>query len=210
MAQAYSLDSLGEDEIIERMRRQGLRTADMKAFFYILNKAVIDAIEEGYSVHLGLMKISCSISGAFIDSSDRYNSKRHKIHVNLARGAAWRGIEKRITPEKTISREPYPDIHMIWDNTSGKAISTLTSGLIIKVFGSNLKIEGSDSACGLWFVDKAERTKATVFASERSQIIAAVPKLAPGTYSMQVKTQYSRGTMLKQPRDSQYYIVTVS
>jgi hypothetical protein len=74
------------------------------------------------------------------------------------------------------------------------------------ILGSKIKVEGSDPACGVWFVSQAAgsvRTKVTenLGLNKSAEIMALIPALSAGTYKLEIVTRVSGGAaLLKEPR----------
>ena len=89
------------------------------------------------------------------------------------------------------------------DSVSGAINELLTAAGVVEVRGYNLKIDGDEPACGLWFVaDNGQETQATVVIENKpSKIIAMIPDLTDGNYQIKVTTQFTGGgTFLKIPK----------
>jgi len=71
----------------------------------------------------------------------------------------------------------------------------LTAGGVAELRGYNLKIDGDNPSCGLWFVaaDGQETKAATIIENKPSKIIAMIPALTAGSYQVKVATQFSGG-----------------
>jgi hypothetical protein len=81
----------------------------------------------------------------------------------------------------------------------------LTPGRNLKIAGYKIKIAGSNTANGIYFVNQAtsERTKvdiSDIVTNNPSELIVVIPDLAAGTYLLEVTTQYTPSTLLKEPR----------
>jgi hypothetical protein len=93
----------------------------------------------------------------------------------------------------------YIDVH------SEALNSALTPGNMVRITGSKIKIEGEESACGVWFVNQADssRTKITEYlaVNRGAELVGVIPPLAAGTYRLEVVTKYTHGTApLKEAR----------
>jgi hypothetical protein len=95
-----------------------------------------------------------------------------------------------------------PQIKEVKDVVSATVNEKLTAKGIVEVMGYDIKIEGTDAACGLWFVkEDGQEIKATVIAENKpSKIIAMVPDLTAGKWHVKIVTQYSGGKVLKTPK----------
>ena len=96
-----------------------------------------------------------------------------------------------------------PEIKEVKDTSSDLFNERLTPRAIVEVYGYDIKIDGDDPTCGLWFVSENNvETKATIVAENKpSKIIALIPELSPGKWQLKVVTQYSGGgNLVKLPK----------
>jgi hypothetical protein len=89
---------------------------------------------------------------------------------------------------------------------SGAVDTTLTSGGVIEVLGSNIKLSGERPEVGLYLVyeNGAEIKVSTIVTNKPSHLIVQLPLLASGTYKLKVVTQYNSGKDLKEPKTTVY------
>ena len=204
-AQTHATASLDKEAVITRMLNRGtlLTRTDILAVLNGLEETVADALLEGNNVNLPLFNTSFSISGVFESPMDSFDGNRHKLNINLTKGILLREAEKNVKFEKTNTAAPLPQIQEVRDSVSGRVNETLTSGGVIEVRGYNLRIDGDDPACGLWFFnDNGYEVKASVIIENKpSRILAMIPALQVGNFQIKVVTQFSGGgKFLKTPR----------
>lgn len=204
-AQAHNVSSLDKGAIINRMLNRGtlLTRTDILAVLNGFEETVAEAILAGYSVNLPLFNTSFSISGVFESPLDTFDGNRHKLNVNLTKGLLLREAERKVKFEKTNNPAPLPQIQEIRDSISGAVNEKLTAKGVVELRGYNLKIEGTDDSCGLWFVaENGTQTKAGVIIENKpSKIIAMIPELPDGSYQLKVVTQFSNSLrLLKTPK----------
>ncbi len=204
-AQTHSTASLDQEAIITRMLNRGtsLTRTDILAVLNSFTETVADALLEGNNVNLPLFNTAFSISGVFDGPLDNFDYNRHKLNINLTKGTVLRSAEKEIKFEKTNVTTPQPQIQEVKDSISGAVNEKLTPNGVIEVRGYNLKIEGDESECGLWFVaDNGNETKAEVLIENKpSRIIAMIPAISNGNYQVKIVTRYSTGGfMLRTPK----------
>ena len=208
-AQTYATASLDKEAIIARMLNRGtlLTRTDILAVLNGLEETVTDALLEGNNVNLPLFNTSFSISGVFDSPLDSFDGNRHKLNINLTKGLLLREVEKNVKLGKTNTATPLPQIQEVKDSVSGKVNETLTPNGVIEVRGYNLRIEGDDPTCGLWFVhDSGYEVKATVIIENKpSRILAMIPALQVDSCRIRVATQYANGVkLLKTPKIFMY------
>jgi hypothetical protein len=208
-AQTHSGSSFDKEAVIFRMLRRGtlLTRTDALAVLNGFEETVVEIHEEGGTVNLPLFNTSFSISGVFEGPMDSFDGNRHKLNINVTKGALLRETEKKVKVEKTNAPAPQPQIQEVKDSISGAFNEKLTAGGVVEIRGYNLKIDGDDPACGLWFVaENGQETKAVVIIENKpSKILAMIPALAGGNYQVKVATQYTLGgKFLKIPKQFVY------
>ena len=204
-AQTHSAGSLDEEAIIARIMTRGttLTRTDVVASFNALREVVTEAAAQGYNVNLPLFNIAFSISGVFDGPMDVYDGNRHKLNINITKGVALREAEKSVKLEKITSAAPNPQIQEVKDSVSGVLNSRLTPNGVVELRGYNLRIDGNDPSCGLWFVanDGSETKAAIIIENKPARIIAMIPALAAGNWQVKVVTQYTgSANLLKTPK----------
>ena len=203
---AYPVASLDMDAIIARMLARGstITKQDILAVMSAFEDTVIEAHEDGFTVTLRLFNTSFSISGVYEGVNDVFDGNRHKVNLNLTKGVSLRNVEKRVKLEKTNVILPQPQIQEVKDIVSKTTNERLTSKGAVEVRGYNLKLEGDDPACGLWFVGaNGQEIKAVDFIDNKpSRITALIPVLTPGLWQLKLATQYIGGgdRLLKKPK----------
>jgi len=206
---AYSITSLDKEAIITRMLNRGttLTRTDILAVLNNLEETVVSALLDGNNVTLPLFNTSFSISGVFESPSDSFDGNRHKLNINLTKGLKLREIESKVRFEKTNTASPQPQIQEVKDSVSGKVNEILTRRGVVEVRGYNLKIEGDNPSCGLWFVSEdGKEFKANVIIENKpSRIMAMIPEFEGDKVQIKVVTQYANGVkLLKTPKSFIY------
>ena len=208
MAQTIATRSYDKEAVIALILRRGtlLTHTDVLAVLNGLEETVADIIKDGGTVNLPLFNTSFSISGVFDGPMDSFDSSRHRLNVNLTKGTLLRKAESEVRFAKTDAVTPQPSIVEVRDAVSGTTNEALTPGGVIQLWGSNLKIAGDNEANGLWFVpETGDAVKATVLVSNKpSSVIAMIPALAAGAYTLRLVTQHSGSNLLKTPRTIVY------
>ena len=201
----HTKGSLDKEEIISRMLNKGTLTTrtDILAVLNNLEETVEEVLLQGFSVVYPLFNTSFSISGVFEGSLDSFDGNRHKLNVNLTKGLRLREAEKKVKLEKTTAAPLLPLIQEVKDSISGRVNEVLTVNGVLEVRGNNLRIEGDDPTCGLWFINEnGEEFKAeTIVENKPSRIIAIIPELRRETHQVKVVTQFMGSSkFLKVPR----------
>jgi hypothetical protein len=208
-AQTHSVTTLDKEAIITRILGKGtlLTRTDVIAVLNGLEETVSDALLEGNSITLPLFNTSFSISGVFESPMDNFDPNRHKLNINLTKGTLLREAEKQVKLEKTSASTPLPNIQEVKDSLSGTVNEKLTANGVVELRGYNLRIDGDDASCGLWFVaENGTESKANILIENKpARIIAVIPALAAGNYQLKVVSQYNgSGKGLKMPKQFIY------
>jgi hypothetical protein len=204
-AQVTSTASLDREAVIDRILKRGslLTRTDILAVMNGIEETVADALLEGCTLNLPLFNTSFSISGIFDSPMDSFDGNRHKLNINLTKGTLLRETEKKIRLEKTAAHAPHPTIQEVKDSISGIVNEKLTAGGVVEIRGYNLRIEGDDPTCGLWFVgeDSTETKASVIIENKPAKVMAMIPLLPAGKYQIKTVTQYSNGVrLLKTPK----------
>ena len=200
-AQVMPSRSYDIEGLITRMLKKGTSATrtDILSVINLYEETIVDIISEGETVNTPLFNTSFSISGLFKGPVDTFDGNRHKINVKVLKGTLLRKAEANVRPEKTQTVTPHPQVLEVKDIVSGKVNEILTPGGVVEVRGNNIRIAGENTGCGLWFVSASgDAVKAQVLAQNKpSVLIAIIPMLAAGTYTIKIVTQYTGGALLK-------------
>jgi len=204
-AHAHAAASLDIEAVIQRMLQRGttLTRTDILAVWNAICETVKDVHLEGNTVNTPLFNTSFSISGVFESPLDSFDPNRHKLNINVTKGAVLRDAEKNVRVEKTNVPSPMPQIQEVKDSISGTVNEKFTPGGVVEVRGYNLRIDGDDPKCGLWFIDEnGNEIKAeTIIENKPSRILAMIPDLTATSYQVKLVTQHTgSGTLVKTPK----------
>ena len=205
-AHTHVAASFDKEAIIARMLNRGtlLTRTDILAVLNGLEETIAAVLLEGNSVTLPLFNISFSISGVFDGPLDVFDRHRHKLNINLTKGVMLREVEQKMKLEKVNASAPQPNIQEVKDSVSGTVNEKLTSKGVAELRGFNLKVEGDNPDCGVWFSINGQDFKSAVLIENKpSKIIAIIPELPAGECRVKVATQFSGGgAPLKAPRQA--------
>jgi hypothetical protein len=171
----------------------------IKAF---LNE-LIHQLLDGFSVQLGdFISIHCRIGGTFHGANDHISAENlHIVFRTLGR------LKKLLKQVKIENEGPAGDgayIDEIVDTHSESLNNTLTPGGTAHIMGHKIKVEGDDTACGVYFVNQEEGTRFKVAEhltiNRNTELVCVIPALPLGTFKLEIVTLDSRGTTLKEPR----------
>jgi hypothetical protein len=100
-------------------------------------------------------------------------------------------------------------IGLVTDTVTGATDGTITAGDDIRIEGDKIKITPDDEpGLGIFFVDEsgtASQVTRRLTDNTPKRLIARVPALPPGQYTLRIVTRFTTGiTMLKESRTIEY------
>ncbi|WP_042722511.1 DNA-binding domain-containing protein [Flavobacterium sp. B17] len=160
---------------------------------------------DGYSINTGYFTASTTIRGVFDSPSEKFNKEKHSIIFQFNQGEKLRGEIPSIEVDILGLAEASSVILQVTDVKSGSVNDILTPGKNLKIIGSKIKIMGDDPTRGVYFVNTATQSRTQVEAfdivvNNPSELIVVIPALPAGSYTLEVSTQYTEGSLLKQTR----------
>jgi hypothetical protein len=195
------------DFIRMMMATKGSGTAgEAEQWLDVFVRTFILELSQGRNVNIkGFINAGVSIKGTFPDYESGYDPERNSVSPNVYFSRdIFRAVAN--SPTNRVS-EAASGIFIgnVLDIGSGARDSALTPGNVLKIFGSKIKVVGTASAVGVYFIDvDGEATEVPGNAISRNtakELNVVVPNLPSGTYQVKVTTQYSNGkTLLAEPR----------
>ena len=216
MAQVHASSAFDKNALVERMLQRGslLTKTDIVAVLNGLEETVGDIIKEGGTITMPLFHTSFSISGVFNGVTDSFDPLRHAVNINISKGTFLRNLQPEVSTEKTATPAPTNTIAEVKDSVTGEVNGKVTNGGVLEIFGSNIKICGDKPANGVYFIsaDGTETKVVTLVQNNPSNLIALVPVLEEGTYTLKVVTQFTGSSnFLKEPRTANFaHTLTIS
>ena len=108
-----------------------------------------------------------------------------------------------IRVEKVESVKALPHVLEVKDSITGSVNRQISTGGVVEIIGSRLKIKGDDPENGIYFEDSQGKTYKvqTLIENKPARLIVLVPSLEKGMYSLHIQTQYAKGSAtVKQAR----------
>jgi hypothetical protein len=198
MAQVVNVRSYTNEEIAELMLKRGtlLTKADILAVLEVYREVILDLIEEGSAINTPLFHVSPSISGVFDGAGDSYDETRHHTHANINPGVDVREAVKKIKTRKVQVADPIPYIVEVKDVVSGSVNDKLTPGGVMQLRGSRLKFVETNPLNGVFLLLEigGETNLPVIVENKPGRLIVMLPAyLAPGSYTLEVRTTFSHG-----------------
>lgn len=195
MAQTVDVRSYTQDELIDLMMKRGttLTKADVSAALQVYAEVVSELTADGCAVNTPLFSTSFSVSGVFTTMADSFDRSRHTVSVNTNPGTLLRSAVKNIKPEKTEASATGPYITEAHDIVSGTVNAALTAGGVLRLIGSRLKFDASDSEQGVYLIPAeggGDVRCAVVVENKPARLMVMIPAdIASGAYYAEVRTK---------------------
>jgi hypothetical protein len=166
----------------------------------------LEAVMEGRCVQTGFCRLSPRIGGNWVGASMAFHRDLHRVSLDMVPTAEVRAALEGVDVEVLGVRDSDAFIGLVTDVSSGLTDGTLTPGGQIVVSGNRIKIvpEG-DASLGVFLSDGVREYALPALAVNRPKvIIALLPVVPAGVYSLSVVTRYSRSHLLNEPRRITY------
>jgi hypothetical protein len=166
-------------------------------------------VQQGNSVLDGCVQITPRVSGTWIGANAKYNPAVHRITVDTVPSNDMREALKAVGIEVLGVKDSGAYIGLVTDTNTGATDGTISAGDDIRIEGDKIKIAPDDEpGLGVFFVDDSgTATPVTRRLTDNTpeRLLARVPALTPGQYTLQVVTRFSNSAVqLKEPRTIKY------
>jgi hypothetical protein len=186
--------------------RGGLTEGEAREQIDLFMRAFLRLTKDGNFTIEGFLNAKVDIRGDFPTAESAFDPARNTLHFGIS---ASRKLAKAIAgwPTHRVSDASSGIyIERVYDVASGQYDGALTVGMVLKIFGLKIKIEGTAPSIGVYFIDEAgdpiRVPQAAISRNGEKEIDLVVPNLPAGTYQVKVTTMYSGngGRDLAQPR----------
>jgi hypothetical protein len=181
---------------------------DLVEHAHIFINELVYQLLDGFSAQIGgFFSLHTRLGGTYHGERDRIDPS--KISIAFRELARLKELLAKIPVENEGIAGDGTYIDEIADVHSGALNGTVTPGNMIHITGHKIKVEGSDEACGVWFVGPADSPAgaARVKVGENlglnrpSEVMAMVPALSAGKYRLEIVTRFTGGSSaLKEAR----------
>ena len=176
---------------------------DLVEHAHIFTNEIIYQLLDGFSVQLGgFCSLHTRISGTYHGGNDHIGADNLHVAFRTLRHLKDLLLKVKIENEGVAGDGAYID--EIIDVHSEAVNSTLTPGNMVHIQGHKIKVDGEESACGVWFVSQADNARVKISEhlgnNRTNELLGLIPPLTAGTYKLEVVTQYAGGALLKEPR----------
>lgn len=160
---------------------------------------------DGFPVNTGYFRAGIDIRGVFDNPAEKFVANKHSVYFNFKQGNLLRNKIANVHVDVLGVAQKSCYVDKVVDVKTGSVNDSITIGRNLQIFGAKIKIAGSNPDVGIYFVNQSTNQIIKVDDSDivvnlPSQLYIVVPQLTKGTYSLMIKTQFSRAALLKKPR----------
>lgn len=165
---------------------------------------------DGYSVNTGYFTAGAQIKGVFNSPKETFSRDKHAVGFTFNQGESLRKELANVDVTIMGVAEAGCEIVQVTDVKTGIVNGTITPGRNLKIRGSKIKLVGEPDLVGVYFVNQATAFETKVDATDvvtnnPSELIVVIPPLSASTYTVEVRTKYSNGSlMLKEVRTAKF------
>jgi hypothetical protein len=173
------------------------------------DRIVCRFIEQGESVLTGTCQYSPRIWGVWQSANTRFDSSLHKIGLDIIPSAEMRKSFNRIGVDILGLKNNVAYIARVTDTATGNTDNIITSGDDILIEGERLRIAPlEEDGSGIFFIDREGQLfpiTRRLTLNDPKTIIARVPDLPAGQYTLRIVTRFSTNAqLLKEQRVIEY------
>ena len=208
MARVVSERSLNIKDVCRAATTRGgadIPAAAMEHAVNLFLKEMGYSLCDGFSVNTGWFTASVSIKGVFDSPVEKFNPDKHTLSFDFNQGSLLRKELGAVTVNITGVADSMAYIAQVTDIKTGSVNDLITVGRNLRITGSKIKIAGNNPTNGIYFVDNVTNESIKVDATDivtnnPSELIIVIPPLTLGEYRLEVVTQFTNSTLLKEPR----------
>jgi len=212
MARVQSERSLNVKDVCRSAVTRGgaeISAAAMEHAVNLFLKEMGYSLCDGFSINTGWFTASVSIKGVFDSATEKFNAAKHTVLFDFKQGSLLRKELGAVSVVITGVAQAALYIAQVTDVKTGSVNDMLTPNRNLRISGSKIKIAGDNAANGVWFVNQETRERTRVDAADMvtnnpSELVIVIPELTAGTYMLEVVTQFTNSTLLKEPRTSAF------
>jgi hypothetical protein len=180
------------------------------------DRIVREMVQQGSSVLTGVCQFTPRVLGPWIGGNAKFDPSVHKVTLDIVPSAEMRQALTEVGVEVLGVKDSGAYIGLVIDKTTGAIDDKIAPGDDICIKGYKLKVLPNDDAnVGVFFVNAAGtavQASQRLIQNDPKVLIARVPTLPAGQYTLRVVTRYSTSSrLLKTPRKIDYErLLTVS
>lgn len=202
--------TLRKEDIAKEIKRTGseLKYQTILSITAQDSEIILEALLDGNSVITDLCQFTPRIMGAFSSPDAQFDPAIHQLTLDITPTKMLREALKNVKVINNGVKADVARISLVTDTLTGLTDGTITPNDDIQITGDLIKIAGDEAVVGVFFVaEDGTTTKVTrrLTQNDPSKILARVPSLAKGSYTLRIVTQYSTNKQtLKEARVLDY------
>lgn len=178
----------------------------------IMLKEMAFLLCDGFAINFGYFSISLKIRGVFDSPTDTYDPARHSLHFQITPGIFLRNELQYVRVKTMGVKRDAIYIALVTNSLTGLTDGMITPNEDIIIQGNRVRIapnDGSDPDVGIFFVASdgtATPVTRRLTQNDPSKVIARVPVLPPGSYTLRIVTKASQSnkSLLKNALTTEY------
>ena len=214
LAKVQTIGSVDLDAIVNRMcyPGSGISKTLAKGIITELNKAIENALQEGYTVNLPFVNIKPSIKGQFEGPDDYYQSNRHELCFTVSAGKSLKRLPKQMQLKKVNKSQKRPSIRRLIDKYTGEEVQELKPLMVVEVRGSHFCFPKSDEEVGVFLENTQQKVKAKILYCENtSSILLVLPdELPEGEVRLCMVVRYQNHTRTHSCYSGSYQVQNIA
>ena len=173
------------------------------------DRIIREQVQRGYSVLTGCCQITPRVTGSWLGANAKFDAKTHRITLDVVPSAEMRAALQEVSVEVLGVKDGGAFIGLVTDTATGFTDGSITRGDDVRIEGDKLKIAPDDDpALGVFFIDAdgmATPVTRRLTQNDPKRLIARVPDLPAGQYTLRVVTRFSQSNaLLNDPRSIEY------
>ncbi|WP_304246975.1 DUF4469 domain-containing protein, partial [Parabacteroides gordonii] len=193
--------TLRKEDIAKEIKRTGseLKLPTILSVTSQSNDIIMEALLNGDSVITDICQFIPRITGPFDSVDAPFDPTIHRLTFDVVFTKAMREGLKKVKTINLGAKESVARIGVVTDTLTGLIDGSITPNEDIMISGDLIKIAGNEAVVGIFFVaESGEAVKVTrrLTQNDPGKIIARVPALADGSYTLRIVTQYSTSKQL--------------
>lgn len=157
-------------------------------------------VQQGNSVQTGNVKLTPRVSGPWVGANAKFDSAIHKITLDATLTNEMREALTEVGVEVLGVKDSGAYIGLVTDAATGLAGGTITAGDDIIIEGDKIRVApDGEAGLGVFFVDSAGAAVPVTrrfTQNDPKKVIARVPALPAGEYTLQIVTRFSTNSVL--------------
>ena len=207
IAKVISEQTLKTADICKEAVERGGADTTVQAMIHNVNlflKEMAYQICNGYAINTGYFQANTLIKGTFSNPLEEFDPKKHNVNFLFKSGNLLKQEIPKIRVKVNGLAGKMSFITDLTDIKTGSVNNLLTPNRNLKINGTKIKIVGDDST-GIFFThqpsgDIYKVDSMDIVSNKPSELIIIIPDLRKGTYTLSLKTQFTSGTLLKEPK----------